>query len=122
MGMAVFALLEVFNRPKERQNFFLKGLLLLLLLHFAGELFVYSGAYVYAPSLVGVHLPFRVLLGPALFFYAHATMSPDKTIGKRIWAITLYGPILALLALLSFIFIISTEEKLTSANLALIPL
>jgi AraC-like DNA-binding protein len=116
MGMTVFTLLEVFNRPKERQNFFLKGLLLLLLMHSAGELFVYSGAYLYAPGLVGVHLPFRVLLGPALYFYAHAMMSPDKAIDKRTWALTLSGPFLVLLVMLPFIFMISPAEKLTLAN------
>lgn len=118
MGMTVFALLEVFNRPKERQTVFLKGLLLLLLMHLAGELFIYSGAFVYAPGLVGVHLPFRVLLGPALFFYAHATMSPEKAIGKRLWTLTLSGPILVLLAMLPFIFMISPAEKLALANSA----
>ncbi|NQZ82509.1 MAG: helix-turn-helix transcriptional regulator [Colwellia sp.] len=118
MGMTVFALLEVFNRPKERQTFFLKGLLLLLLMHLAGELFIYSGAFVYAPGLVGAHLPFRALLGPALFFYAHATMSPDKAIDKRLWALASSGPILVLLAMLPFIFMISPAEKLALANSA----
>jgi AraC-like DNA-binding protein len=116
MGMTVFALLEVFNRPKERQTIFLKGLLLLLLMHLAGELFIYSGAYVYAPGLAGSQLPFRVLLGPALYFYAHATMSPDKAIGKRLWALTLSGPILVVLVMLPFIFMISPAEKLALAN------
>jgi len=116
MGMTVFALLEVFNRPKGRQNFFLKGLLFLLLMHLAGELFIYSGAYVYAPALAGAQLPFRVLLGPALFFYAHATMSPDKAIGKHLWALTLSGPILVVLVMLPFIFMISPADKLALAN------
>lgn len=116
MGMTIFALLEVFNRPNERQNVFLKGLLLLLLIHLAGELFIYSGAYVYAPALAGAQFPFRVLLGPALYFYAHATMSPDKKIGKQLWALTLSGPLLVLLAMLPFIFMISPAEKLALAN------
>ena len=116
MGMTIFALLEVFKRPKERQNFFLKGLLLLLLIHLAGELFIYSGAYVYAPALAGAQFPFRVLLGPALYFYAHATMSPDKVIAKRLWAFALSAPILVLLVMLPFIFMISPAEKLALAN------
>ena len=116
MGMTIFALLEVFNRPNERQNVFLKGLLLLLLIHLAGELFIYSGAYVYAPALAGAQFPFRVLLGPALYFYAHATMSADKKIGKQLWALTLSGPLLVLLAMLPFIFMISPAEKLALAN------
>lgn len=116
VGMTAIALLEVFKRPKQRQNLFLKGLLLLLLTHLAGELFIYSGAYVYAPALAGVQFPFRVLLGPALYFYAHATMSPDKVIDKRMWALALSGPILVVLAMLPFIFMISPAEKLALAN------
>ena len=116
MGMTIFALLDVFNKPKERQNIFLKGLLLLLLIHLAGELFIYSGAYVYAPALAGAQFPFRVLLGPALYFYAHATMSPDKVIDKRLWGLALSGPILVLLVMLPFIFMISPAEKLALAD------
>ncbi|KGJ91920.1 transcriptional regulator with only HTH domain, AraC family [Colwellia psychrerythraea] len=116
LGMTISALFDVFKRPKQRQNVFLKGLLLLLLIHLSGELFIYSGAYVYAPALAGAQLPFRVLLGPALYFYAHATMSPDKKIDKRIWALALSGPILVLLVMLPFIFMISPAEKLALAN------
>jgi len=116
MGMTIPALLEVFKRPKQRQNIFLKGLLLLLLIHFSGELFIYSGAYTYAPALAGVQFPFRVLLGPALYFYANATMSPDKVIDKRLSAFALSGPILVVLAMLPFIFMISPAEKLALAN------
>jgi len=116
MGMTTIALLEVFNRPKEKQNFFLKALLLLLLLHSGGQLFVYSGAYVYAPSLAAIHLPFRVLLGPALYFYAQATMSSYKESDKRLSILALFGPIAVFLAMLPFIFMISPEEKLALAN------
>jgi AraC-like DNA-binding protein len=116
MGMTAIALLEVFKRPKERQNVFLKGLLLLLLMHLGGELFIYSGAYVYAPALAGAQLPFRVLLGPALYFYAHATMSPNKAIDKRMCGLALSGPIIVLLVMLPFIFMISPAEKLALAN------
>jgi len=116
MGMTIIALLEVFSRPKEKQNFFLKALLLLLLLHSGGQLFVYSGAYVYAPTLAAIHLPFRVLLGPALYFYAQATMSSYKESDKRLSILALFGPIAVFLAMLPFIFMISPEEKLALAN------
>ncbi len=116
MGMTILALLEVFKRPNVRQTVFLKGLLLLLLMHLAGELFIYSGAYIYAPALAGAQLPFRVLLGPALYFYAHATMSADKAIDKRMYALALSGPIIVVLAMLPFIFMISPADKLALAN------
>jgi len=120
MGMTISALIEVFKRvtptTPQRQNVFLKGLLLLLLMHLSGELFIYSGAYVYAPALAGAQLPFRVLLGPALFFYALAIMSPDKNIDKRLYALALSGPLIVVLSMLPFIFMISPAEKLALAN------
>lgn len=116
IGMITLALLEAFKRPAQRQNFFLKGLLVLLLVHLAGELFIYSGAYVYAPALAGVQFPFRVLLGPALYFYAYATMSPEKVIDKRMSLLAFSGPILVLLVMLPFIFMISPAEKLALAD------
>ena len=116
IGMVTLALLEAFKRPAQRQNFFLKSLLVLLLVHLAGELFIYSGAYEYAPALAGVQFPFRVLLGPALYFYAHATMSPEKVIDKRMSLLALSGPILVFLVMLPFIFMISPIEKLALAD------
>ncbi len=116
MGMVTIALLDVFKRPKQKQNVFLKGLLLLLLMHLAGDLFIYTGAYVYAPGIAGIQLPFRVLLGPALYFYAHASMSPDKGTDKRMAAFALSGPIIVLLGMIPFIFMISPAEKLALAT------
>jgi AraC-like DNA-binding protein len=116
MGMTILALLEVFKRPNDKQNVFLKGLLLLLLMHSAGELFVYSGAYGFAPSLVGLHLPFRVLLGPVLYFYAYASMSPDKGANKRMVVFALTGPLVVVLGMIPFVFMISPAEKVLLAN------
>ena len=112
----MFALLDVFQRPNERQNYFLKALFLLLLIHIGGELFIYSGAYVYAPNLAGAQFPFRVLLGPALYYYAHATMSLDTALDKKVVVTTVIGPVLVLLVMTPFIFLISPEEKLALAK------
>ncbi len=116
MGMTIIALLDIFKRPKQRQNLFLKGFLLLLLMHLAGGLIIHSGAYVYMPSLVGLQLPFRILLAPALYFYAHATLSPDKNISKSMYALALSGPIIVILSMLPFMFMISPAEKLALVN------
>lgn len=116
MGITLLALLEVFKRPNDRPNVYLKGLLLLLLIHSAGELFVYSGAFVYAPELVAAHLPFRALLGPVLYFYAYAAMSPDKGTNKRMAALALSGPVIVVLGMLPFIFMISPAEKIALAS------
>ncbi|MCW8832874.1 MAG: AraC family transcriptional regulator [Colwellia sp.] len=112
----MFALFDVFQRPKKRQSLFLNALLLLLLIHLSGELFIFSGAYVHAPYLAGAQFPFRVLLGPVLYYYAYETMSLEKVIDKKIAIITLLGPILVFLVMTPFIFLISPEEKLALAN------
>lgn len=116
MGITILALLEVFKRPNDKQNICLKGLLFLLLIHSAGELYVYSGAYVYAPGLVGAHLPFRVLLGAALYFYAYASLSADKGIHKRMVLLAMSGPIIVVLGMLPFAFMISPAEKIALVN------
>lgn len=116
MGITILALLEVFKRPNDKQNVYLKGLLLLLLIHSGGELFLYSGAFVYAPGLVGGHLPFRVLLGSALYFYAYASMSPDKAADKRMVILALSGPVVVLLGMIPFFFMISPDEKAALAS------
>lgn len=115
MGMTLFALFDVMNRPRQRPNLFLSGLLLLLLTHILGELFIYSGAYVLAPGLAGLQFPLRVLLGPALFFYAFSVMSPDKQLPKKAYFIALLGPVIVLSAMLPFLSI-SPEDKLAMAN------
>jgi AraC-like DNA-binding protein len=115
MGITLLALLEVFKRPNDKQNLCLKGLLLLLLINSSGDLFLYTGAFVYAPNLVAVHGPFRVLLGPVLYFYAYASMSPDKGTNKRMAVLALSGPIIVLLGMLPFIFMISPAEKIALA-------
>lgn len=115
MGMTLFALFDVIHRPKQKQTLFLGGLLLLLLIHILGELFIYSGAYVLAPGLAGLQLPVRMLLGPALYFYAYSVMSPDKQLTRTAYFIALLGPIVVVLVMLPFL-LISPEDKLAMAT------
>lgn len=116
MGISLFVLLQLSLQSKTRQTFYLAGLQLLLLLHILGELFIYSGAYVYAPSLAGAQFPIRMLLGPALYFYAHATMSPIKHLNKSAFLLALLGPLVVIIGMLPFMLGISAEEKLNLAN------
>lgn len=116
MGMTLFALIDVASRPKQRQSVFLAGLLILLLTHILGELFIYSGAYQYAPALAGMQFPLRVLLGPALYFYAHATMSPEKSLPVKSYLLALLGPAIVIAAMLPFILTITPEQKLAMAD------
>lgn len=116
MGVTIFGLFEVANRPRQRQSMFFGGLLVLLLIHILGELFIYSGAYQYAPGLAGAQFPIRMLLGPALYFYAFATMSPENSLPKKAYTLALIGPIVVVLGMLPFIFWITPDEKLALAN------
>ncbi|OHU84905.1 MULTISPECIES: helix-turn-helix domain-containing protein [Pseudoalteromonas] len=116
VGVTVLALVDVLSKEKQKPSVFLSGLLLLLLLNVLGELFFYSGAYQYAPALVGAQLPVRMLLGPALYLYAYACMSPNSAPSRRTYLIALTGPVLAILPMLPFVFGLSSAEKLALAD------
>ena len=116
MGMAIFALLCAALKPKHRQTNYLILLLGLLLVHILGELYIFTGAYQYMPALAGAQFPIRVLLGPALYFYAIATMSPKGIISIRNYATAALGPLLVMLAMAPFALGLSSEEKLALAD------
>ena len=116
MGMMMCALVNACLKPRCRQTNFLILLLMLLLFHILGELYIYTDVYRYMPELAGVQFPIRVLLGPALYFYAVATMSPGGAIPKRAYAIATLGPLLVILAMLPFAIGLSSEEKLALAH------
>lgn len=116
MGITLFTLLGLSAREQNRQTRYLFGLQLLLLAHIVGELFIFSGAYRFAPALAGAQFPIRMLLGPALYFYALACMSPAKKQPKKVWLAALSGPALVILGMLPFILGMSAEEKLALAN------
>jgi AraC-like DNA-binding protein len=116
MGMTIFALLLISKKRMHLQTKYLCGLLILLLFHIVGELIVFSGAYVYVPSLVGLQFPIRMLLGPALFLYASATMLPNIKPTMRTYGLALSGPLLVVLIMLPFALGFSAEEKLALAD------
>ena len=116
MGITVFAILQTRKKHKHPQTAYLRGLLALLLVHIVGELIVFTGAYVYIPSLVGAQFPIRMLLGPALFFYASATMLPDHKPSASGYLLALSGPLLVIAIMLPFIFGFSATEKLALAD------
>ena len=63
-----------------------------------------------------MNLSARVLLGPALYFYACAAMSPDRQLSRRAILFALSGPVLVVVAMLPFIFGLSSQEKLALAD------
>ena len=116
LGVTLLALVQNVSKPKQRQTTYLSALLVLLLIHILGELHIYTGFYQYAPALAGLQFPIRTLLGPALYFYAFATMSPDKQLPSRAYGIALLGPLLVILVMLPFVFGMSAEQKLALAT------
>lgn len=116
LGMTIFALIDTASKPKQRQTLFLAMLLSLLIIHILGELFIYSGAYQYAPGLAGAQMPLRMLLGPALYFYAHATMSPENHLPSKAYLVALCGPVLVIVGMIPFIFELTPVEKLALAD------
>ncbi|MCF2859228.1 helix-turn-helix transcriptional regulator [Pseudoalteromonas sp. SMS1] len=115
-GVILLALVQAVNKPKQPQTTYLITLLVLLLIHVSGELVIYTGAYQYFPALVGMQMPIRILLGPALFFYACATMSPTLSISKKSYAYALIGPAIAVLVMLPFVVGFTSAEKLALAD------
>lgn len=116
MGVVVSALVRAASKPKHKQTTYLSGLLALLLVHILGELFIYSGAYQYAPGLAGFQLPIRMLLGPALFFYAYEAMCPGNKLSFKSYLVAMLGPLMIIVAMLPFIFGMSSEQKLALAD------
>ncbi|TAP39437.1 AraC family transcriptional regulator [Alteromonas sp. KUL49] len=116
MGVVVSAIFSATTHAKKKQNYFLIGLLGLLLVHILGELYIFSGVYRYAPGIAGFQLPIRMLLGPALYFYALEAMTTGSNISKKSYALAFFGPVLVIIGTLPFVLGISPDEKLALAN------
>jgi AraC-like DNA-binding protein len=112
-GSIGFALAMVLTHRDQRGDriFFFCMLLVALLAHVLGQLLVVSDAYRVAPHLVGADLSIKTVLGPAVFFYTRALISPEKPgFGGLDW-MSLLGPALVVLVSLPFAGL-SAEEKL----------
>ncbi|HEY7771778.1 MAG TPA: helix-turn-helix transcriptional regulator [Marinagarivorans sp.] len=116
-GAIVLAIVSSVHRPdpQHSRNVFLMGLLVLLLLHTLGELLIASGGYRFAPQLVGIELPLRMLMGPALYLYARSMMPTEQL---RVWptlGLALLGPLLIVIVMAPF-FQLTADEKLALAS------
>ncbi|AWL11430.1 putative transcriptional regulator LumQ [Saliniradius amylolyticus] len=116
MGVVVSGLVRTFSTPKHKQTAYLSGLLILLLIHIIGELYIYSGVYQYAPAIAGFQLPVRMLMGPALYFYACMAMYPATKHSVKSYLTVLLGPIAVILSMIPFMFSITPEQKLALAD------
>ena len=112
-GSIGFAFVQALTYSGQRRDriFFFGAVLLALLIHVLGQLLIISGAYEFAPHLVGVDSVIKMALGPAVFFYTRALVSPEKPgFGGVDW-MWLLGPVLIILVWLPF-GVLSAEEKL----------
>jgi len=112
-GSIGFAFVQALTYSGQRRDriFFFGAVLLALLIHVLGQLLIISGAYEFAPHLVGVDSVIKMALGPAVFFYTRALVSPEKPgFGGVDW-MWLLGPVLIILVWLPF-GALSAEEKL----------
>lgn len=114
-GIVALALLEYGRDTSRPRNPFFIGILVLLMVYAAGELYIHTGVYRYAPGIAGLDLPFRVLLGPALYFYVSSTLSREP-ISYRAWLAAATGPVVVTLMMVPFLFAISPEDKLALAD------
>lgn len=116
-GSIGFALAIALTRGGQRgdRSLYFCLALIALLAHVLGQLVIVTGAYRYAPHLVGADLTVKMVLGPAVYFFARALMSTDKPrFGGFDWLVLL-GPVLVLVATLPFASL-SAEQKLALAD------
>ena len=112
-AIIAFALAMAIGQRESRKDqiFGFSAVLIALLVHVLGELFIVSGAYHIAPHLAGAQLSVRMLLGPAVLFYTSALVSPVKIgLGGRN-GFAFLGPAMVILVSLPFSRL-SAEEKL----------
>lgn len=112
VGASALAILQSLNPAPQYQTrfFWLTGLLVLVLIHALGELFIAVGAYQFAPHLAGAQLPLRMLLAPALFFYTCSLIKVPK-VNVRSMGYAISGPLAMVVVMLPFLTI-SAEDKL----------
>jgi len=111
-GSTVFALAMALARPDQRRDrvLFFGILLVALMAHMLGQLLVISDAYEAAPHLVGFDLSIKMALGPAVYFYTRALISPEQPkFGGLDWT-ALIGPALVVLVTLPFAGLSATEK------------
>ncbi|RKQ95157.1 helix-turn-helix domain-containing protein [Maricaulis maris] len=114
IGFALVMALTKSGQRGDRSLFFCLALIALLA-HVLGQLVIVSGAYRLAPHLVGADLAIKMVLGPAVFFFARALVSTtSRRFGGFDWLVLL-GPVLVLVAMLPFASL-SADQKLALAD------
>lgn len=115
LGVCGFAILQATDKVSSAQNRWLVALLTLLVTHIIGELYITAELFRYAPWLAGFQLPLRVLLGPALYFYAKATMTDEGKPSAKAWLLAMSGPTAVFMVMIPFLSL-TAEQKLSLAD------
>lgn len=116
MGVVVSSIVRGAKSYNSNQGVYLFALLVLLLIHILGELYIFTGVYQYAPAIAGFQLPIRMLVGPAFYFYAATAMFAKFKVTTKQRFFALSGPIAILVLMVPFLFFISPEQKLALAD------
>lgn len=114
-GASALAIVQSLHPAAQQQAraLWLTGLLVLLLIHALGELFIAVGGYQLLPHLAGAQLPLRMLLAPALYFYTFSLIKIPQ-VNARSLSFAISGPLALVVIMLPF-FNISAEDKLAMA-------
>ncbi|MGE0407755.1 MAG: helix-turn-helix domain-containing protein [Amphiplicatus sp.] len=104
------AALALRDGPRRDQAFFLAAFLLLCDLGKLDHLGHLLGLYVFAPFMAVVIFPAKMLLGPAIYYYARSmtTTAPQSLSRRDAWAFV--GPAAALVIASQFLFLNAPEK------------
>lgn len=109
IGFAMALALTQLGQRGDR-DFFYCMLLAVLLVHVLGQLLIVSKTYELVPHLVGLDLSLKTLLGPSVYFYTRALISPQPVrFGGMDW-LAVCGPVLVILASIPFASLSATEK------------
>jgi len=112
VALTTFAVAVLLMRdgPRRDQAFFLAAFLLLYDLNKLDDMSHLLGVYVLAPSMAVMIFPAKMLLAPAIYYYARSmTANRPQALSRRdMWALT--GPLVALAIAAQFLFLSPAEK------------
>jgi len=113
VSVTFFAAIQLLSRTSWRQNhtLFLAFFLCSYGIISVNELFISMGGYNYYPHFLGLTFPIKLLLAPALYFYARAITSEQNYRLKYKDFPALLAPFIAVLVAMPY-YLLSANEKI----------
>jgi len=113
ISVTFFAAIQLLSRTSWRQNhtLFLAFFLCSYGIIGVNELFISMGGYHYYPHFLGLTFPIKLLLAPAIYFYARALTSEQNHWLKRKDFQALLAPFIAVLVAMPY-YLLSANEKI----------